>query len=57
MPTLPMDYQPRYAQPFTLRQAISLDVSVITEGKVERKPCLLLMAHNSTQRLHVFSTP
>ena len=57
MPTLPMDYQPRYAQPFTLRQAISLDVSVITEGKVERKPCLLLMAHDSTQRLHVFSTP
>jgi len=30
-----MDYQPRYAQPFTLRQAISLDVSVITEGKVK----------------------
>jgi len=30
-----MDYQPHYAQPFTLIEAIGLDVSVITEGKVE----------------------
>jgi hypothetical protein len=27
-----MDYKPRYPQPFTLTEAISLDVSVITEG-------------------------
>lgn len=27
-----MDYKPRYPQPFTLTQAVLLDVSVITEG-------------------------
>jgi len=28
-----MEYTPRYAQPFTLREAVALDVEVITEGK------------------------
>lgn len=27
-----MDYQPRYAQPFTLREATALDIPIITEG-------------------------
>ena len=27
-----MEYRPRYPQPFTLGQALGLDVSVITEG-------------------------
>lgn len=27
-----MDYRPRFAQPFTLNEAIGLDVGVITEG-------------------------
>ena len=29
---LAMDYRPRYAQPFTLSEALALDVPVITEG-------------------------
>ena len=28
-----MDYKPRYPQPFTLAEAIALDVSVISEGR------------------------
>lgn len=31
-----MEYTPRYAQPFTLTEAIGLDVSIITDGG--RKP-------------------
>lgn len=27
-----MDYKPRYLQPFTLSEAVALDVSVIMEG-------------------------
>jgi len=27
-----MDYKPRFSQPFTLNEAIGLDVAVITEG-------------------------
>lgn len=27
-----MDYRPRYAQPFTLEQAVHLDVPIISEG-------------------------
>ena len=30
-----MDYKPRYPQPFTLAEATALDVSVISEGRVE----------------------
>ena len=30
-----MDYKPRHPQPFTLAQATALDVSVISEGRVE----------------------
>jgi hypothetical protein len=31
-PTFTMEYKPSYPQPFTLAQAIGLDVSTITEG-------------------------
>lgn len=27
-----MDYRPRYAQPFTLAEAVGMDVPIITEG-------------------------
>lgn len=27
-----MDYRPKYAQPFTLQEAVAMDVSVLTEG-------------------------
>ena len=27
-----MDYRPKYAQPFTLQEAVVMDVSVLTEG-------------------------
>ena len=31
-----MDYKPRFSQPFTLNEAIGLDVAVITEGIIQR---------------------
>ena len=30
-----MDYKPRFSQPFTLNEAICLDVAVITEGIIQ----------------------
>lgn len=30
-----MEFIPRYAQPFTLNEAIGLDVSVIVDGKCQ----------------------
>lgn len=34
-----MDYTPRFSQPFTLAEAIDLDVSVITEGGYSKAIC------------------
>lgn len=33
-----MNYTPRYAQPFTLHEAVGLDVSTISEGSVHKTP-------------------
>lgn len=30
---MPLAYEPKFPQPFTLKQAIDLDVSIITNGK------------------------
>ncbi|KAJ3500873.1 hypothetical protein NMY22_g19115 [Coprinellus aureogranulatus] len=33
-----MEYRPRYAQPFTLREAVGLDIEIINEGRPTAVP-------------------
>ncbi|KZT74345.1 hypothetical protein DAEQUDRAFT_720508 [Daedalea quercina L-15889] len=44
-----MDYRPRYAQPFTLREAVRLDVSVITEEMARLQNSLQHLRRTQTE--------